>query len=1343
MKIFNLKTNRIISFIIALSLIFSMGVCAKAEGGDLLATLSVGDIPIELTGGQTVYNNVKIPVLYKTGVENFEVPKLKATAENASHTVVVSETEIDKANSSATATVTVKDGDTELETYTVNMDLIGINMYENGGFEAGENTSFGPSGNPLTRVEGIGYTGEYGLSFTMDYNPVNYGFFPLPTLEAGKEYLSSSMIRISEDTVGIPSNLRFNCNTATADATLNATFYKSGTWVDDYYATGLGNPTAGGRNNTSDVLTNTINLGEGWQNVTTLIIPSKDAVVNSKIFNYGQGAENQGTVNTDDYFMGELVMADVEVSFNGEKVSKYISVGDGINNAQFSSQIFNQLGNTIGMKSIIENRVKYDRTTISYELVSAPSGVTLTNDGKITVSKGTAGAVTIKVTATPTEKWSNPAQNSFSKNLSFILVENTDNINALASLSVGDQNIDINRSVSEYNVDYPVYYENGVEEFALPKVSATAEEGNTVHISAPEINNDNGKAIYTITVSDDESEKTHKININLIGANMYENGGFEAGANQHIGYEKGQSGKTNREFCSVDPYIGRTDWAAYSGEWGLRRFLDGGASVFYRPDSNLKGGKTYLATQMVKVSEVENNPANFPKDGIMNIKALTEGATLNVEYYKTKQTLTTYKNWNNTANIINNPRLTFDRDWERIAAIITPNMDTVTRFVLTSYLSGFSCPIFTDDYFIGELVMGNISFYLDGEEVPETISTEDGAITKTVTYQVENQIGDTLGMSGKTTSSISLASAPSGVTFSGGVLTIPQNTKGTVVLSATAMPTDKWTACPQESFTKNISIILENDEEYVNPISSIKIGETEVSLTDEVFEYSVNVPVSYPAGVESFVLPQITAEATNTAHTVTVDVTEPVVETVKTTVKYTETEYKLGFIPTTVTKEKEIDGYTKGTGSAKATITVKDNGQVLETYVINMNLKGINLLVNGGFESDDNWHIGEIDSDGYFKTKTSNNEGDFVRNTGAAYSGSYGLSSTLSTGKKKYIPQPEIVGGKTYFASVMMRAQDSVTDDMLLNPPTGGTTFRFALNDSRGSSNPESAKITGQLYQDGARLSDSYYQNKPIFQALGFKKFDREWSNFTAVFKGDKNFNTSILLVDYGNENQSPSLYPIYTDDYFIGELVATGLDLTFNTSATEKTLVGDTVSTKNAIQTTLGVYGINQLGNNGGLIDKLTAEFELIEAPIGVLLEGDTLTIPSNTAGTVTVKAIATPNENWSDASQSGITDIISFELVPEIGFTLEYYEDYITSKLGYTNKTGAPLDVVIYYVTYIKDELSALVTEVFTEKTTLGIGETLSRERDIHLKENELFKCFLWKEGTLFPLVENAYTE
>ncbi len=108
---------------------------------------------------------------------------------------------------------------------------------------------------------------------------------------------------------------------------------------------------------------------------------------------YGLAAQGYGVeAYTDDYYLGELVVANVDVT--ADKTS--VLVSDEAQTITLTAEAYNQLGNT---KYLQLNETE----PYTYTLESAPNGVTVSDAGVITVPAGTAaGKVVVKVTANPT-----------------------------------------------------------------------------------------------------------------------------------------------------------------------------------------------------------------------------------------------------------------------------------------------------------------------------------------------------------------------------------------------------------------------------------------------------------------------------------------------------------------------------------------------------------------------------------------------------------------------------------------------------------------------------------------------------------------------------------------------------------------------------------------------------------------------------------------------------------------------------------------------------------------------------------------------------------------------------
>lgn len=325
-----------------------------AEGS--LQSLEVsGPSVIEFDRNRLGYT-VALPATHANGVDTFAMPTVTATPVDSSHTVSV--TYPASVAENAEIAVTVKDADENIvDVYTLKLHLIGGNLYSNGNFE----------NNSVTPWEGLGTTsltisgqnpiqGDYSLKVSTGTQWYANG----KAVENGKTYIAANKVCLETPET-----------TATLDNWIakvagSKTYYNTETWV-------------GGTSSS-------VNLTSNWQDTFVIYKPTASGVP----YHYFTNWSTNPTLILDDYFLGELVVSNIGITNNdGSALGTMTRPASGT--IALKASAVNQYGNPAGLEN----------ETVTWTVVNAPAGVTINNEGVLTVPDGFAGDIKVQAMMEP------------------------------------------------------------------------------------------------------------------------------------------------------------------------------------------------------------------------------------------------------------------------------------------------------------------------------------------------------------------------------------------------------------------------------------------------------------------------------------------------------------------------------------------------------------------------------------------------------------------------------------------------------------------------------------------------------------------------------------------------------------------------------------------------------------------------------------------------------------------------------------------------------------------------------------------------------------------------------
>ena len=341
---------------------------------------------------------IGVPVRYNTaeGVDSYTyaLPDVTATADDADVVIEAATT------LPGTTKISLIDEDGfRVNTYTVNFVPLGANMYTNGGFEE-EGIPFAATNRVTTEKitdNPTAGSSSVKMSFAATIAPMS----PQQTLLAGKTYLSSRMIRKTENTVIADSTMNDFIPDST---TIRKKAYRIAYAMDQLPADSKAYISYSELTSSSSMLDN-IKPDEAWKPLSAIITPSADYLDKQGFFlgSWSNAVTNELAV--DNVFLGELIIGDVEVTGNGEAIPDSISTDSAVEYL-LNGKVLNQLGSEAGLEGKISS-IEFQKTE------EWLSGATLEN-GTLKIAKNTSGKLTFKVVATvDSTAWVNAPQESF------------------------------------------------------------------------------------------------------------------------------------------------------------------------------------------------------------------------------------------------------------------------------------------------------------------------------------------------------------------------------------------------------------------------------------------------------------------------------------------------------------------------------------------------------------------------------------------------------------------------------------------------------------------------------------------------------------------------------------------------------------------------------------------------------------------------------------------------------------------------------------------------------------------------------------------------------------------
>ncbi len=688
-----------------ITIIPSMGPIALAA--ETVTAIELTNAVIDVEEGTYEYD-VPVAVKYTENVDDYtyEIPTVtRVWAEGES--IEFTETPADD----VPGTITVSTLGTE---YTLTLVPVGTNMYSDGGAETKSWVETG-NGNAVHISTDPG-KGNYSMEID------GFPYYPdrvAETFEIGKLYLASAMIRRSLN--------------ETSDLTL---IEELKIWPDD-------------PNIVRDRVMVRYNA-DGTQRNSNMVLKDSNWVTlykTHKVNALGEGGTladaymNGGYAvrgfDADEYFLGDLVISDMSLTDSyGVPMEETEIPEDGSTVAQLAAKFYNQLGNKAAVAG---------ETASKWFLADEYAGVSLTSDGTLTIDD-TAEAGEITVVAQVEPSWNMAVQGKALFRKTITLTPPVDRSGAqLADIILGNLSVpDFHPKKYDYTVYIPYRYEPNnfdVANVLTPEVTVVKKhEGSVVNIDRPE-KADGNEIVITVTSEDGLMEATYTLSMEVVGENMYEDGGFEKAGT----------------WPDTDARMTRIQDNPASGEWAM--YVDQRTSAFYysatRPP-RLNKNYTYVTQSMVRGIPGENPHKTY--NNFNGVSATADPKTAVISYF-------------NELGGTQDSFQTSDK-WQKAFAVITPLID----YNLSNHFTTWDKqnPIVIDEYFVGELVVSAMTY--KGENTGIIPASGDADTVVKLDATMVNQFGTEIGLD-KALIKYELVEAVDGLTIEGNKLYVSDDAK--------------------------------------------------------------------------------------------------------------------------------------------------------------------------------------------------------------------------------------------------------------------------------------------------------------------------------------------------------------------------------------------------------------------------------------------------------------------------------------------------------------------------------------------------------------------------------------
>lgn len=755
---------------VMLVLAFSLTIMPVWAAGDAnLAVLYVsGAAVIDFDAEQLEYN-VAVPYTYVPNDFSVKVPTVTAIPSDKDAEVDIAYPDSVE-NGVITVTVTAADGVAQKE-YRLNLKSVGANLYEDGGFEEGK-SKWESVAATLTAVTEGAFAGNYAMQVERPDAFGRYNAKTKPALSANKSYIASNVVKLGPD--------------ATEYTTYDSySGYSESTGSISYF---YGDATK--RDNSK------ITITSDWQRTFTLL----DTIDSHSVDNYYTKWAGEPTIVVDEYYIGEVVVAEVEIKDDmGSKTIAVERLNEENNEICLQATVYNQF----------KNNLKMDEVSIAgWELIGEHEGVTIDAEtGVLTVTPDAVAPGEVTVAAYAEPSYTGAAQSKAKGIAKVKILEEVDRSGAeLSDVTVGGLSIpQFNPKTTSYQVKVPYkYVPNKFTTIDMPEIKAYPKDPEAqVEITPPD-SVDGGTAKIKVTSPDGLIEKEYNLSLKLVGKNMYADGGFE-------------QDRTWRGTGAIT--LTRTTEDKFAGDYSMKveRTDNGYYTSWEKP--SFAENKVYIASSVVKTASGVNPYDTYNTFG----------------NFKDEHGIITYWNADGTTG---SRILTVNNNWQRTFATVK----TVASAPIENYYTRWAADgtILIDEYYIGELVIVDLDY--EGDKII-TIPSADNAIQSIpIHVTLKNQFGSKIGFSDEIIE-LELCDDYTGVRTEGKNLIITDRaTEGTIRVRAKCTPawnSEQGTVANSFDFTlvsqENVRNIPQVKEATITGM--VVNGET---LTADYYYYHAN-----------------------------------------------------------------------------------------------------------------------------------------------------------------------------------------------------------------------------------------------------------------------------------------------------------------------------------------------------------------------------------------------------------------------------------------------------------------------------------------------------------------------
>ena len=355
-----------------------------------------------------------VPYVYEANnFDNFPMPTVSAAVGDSRADFEIEYPVAENAQDNAVIKIYVNDAGSDIDvdpekTYTLTLKTVGRNLFSDGGFETNAKTSYQQGNNgPLTWdiVENDTGAGSKVLKANGGIDSNGFGAalrtYSATNLAPGKTYLNGFMVKLDPEITEHPSNLFL----AGVVAGYDDTTQRRQQFAGNYF-----------KLSTGENMAKSLTLTDSWEKYVAVVASTRDANVRIGVSmgssSYSTTSRPQTYFLYDDMYLGELVIANAEITDNDSYSVRNLLLPDEETTLTLDLSLENQYGSSNGLENV----------QVEWELLEAPDeGVTFDADTQeITIADDAeAGKVVVEATITP--QWTGAAQTTVKTRYNLVL----------------------------------------------------------------------------------------------------------------------------------------------------------------------------------------------------------------------------------------------------------------------------------------------------------------------------------------------------------------------------------------------------------------------------------------------------------------------------------------------------------------------------------------------------------------------------------------------------------------------------------------------------------------------------------------------------------------------------------------------------------------------------------------------------------------------------------------------------------------------------------------------------------------------------------------------------------